>query len=98
MEGIPPINNINAAASIYIESYISVVSFALILFSTIDLIIYKSKRHFSNKKIFYLMGVLSPIPILWSDIGQWRYFAYSSIFLLVSLLMSDKDNVKEVYA
>jgi len=47
-----------------------------------------------------LMALISPIPIMWTEIGHWRYFSYVYFFLLFSavLFLSERQDLRKLRA
>ena len=62
------------------EAAVSALTLALLLPGLFVLIFRRSRA--PTAVVFVLMALLSPIPIMWTDIAHWRYFSYVYFFLL----------------
>lgn len=78
--------NADSANSLFMESYISLLSIAIIAYS-FWLYMVRRKSLCYASKVLFLMAFLSPIPILWSDIGHWRYYSFTYFLFIAGLIV-----------
>lgn len=78
--------NEDAANSLVMEAYISLLSVAIATYS-FWLYMFRRRSLCYTSKALFLMGFLSPIPILWSDIGQWRYYSFTYFLFSAGLIV-----------
>jgi hypothetical protein len=45
----------------------------------------------ASAKTLALMAFMAPIPIMWTEIGHWRYFSYVYFFLLFAAVLYFAD-------
>jgi hypothetical protein len=67
------------------EAMVSLLTVILLASSVYVLL---CRRLASSKPVrLFMMAVISPIPIMWTEIGHWRYFSFVYFFLLFAVLV-----------
>jgi hypothetical protein len=72
----------------------AVVSLLTILLFAAAIYILTCKRTLSAApRTFAWMAIVSPIPIMWTDVAHWRYFSYIYFFLLFSVTLYVSERI-----
>jgi hypothetical protein len=59
----------------------------LILIAVCAYVVVCKRQETRNPLIFAMMALISPIPMMWTEIGHWRYFSYIYFFLLFGVIL-----------
>lgn len=76
------------------EGFVSIASLFTLLLATYVAILKKSNHPAVNKLV--ILGLVAPMPIMWSEIMHWRYYSYVYFFFLFSLILHFVDRPRKL--
>lgn len=76
------------------EGFVSIASLFTLLLAAYVFILKKSYHPAVNKLV--ILGLVAPMPIMWSEIMHWRYYSYVYFFFLFSLILHFVDRPRKL--